>query len=298
MERIAEEGHIHFDEVPEEVQRSSARRTTSRRSGTCACRPPSRSTWTRPSRRPRTSRTRRPRPTCARSTSSPSLGCKGVTVYRDGSRPRAGPLHRQDREGRADRPAPPARQGARARAGRRPRGGAQPARRGRALKGELARRTRPRRARRNKRQRPAGAPRLHGEDELAAGRPLRHHQRGRERAGPSRSSARSARRAAPPWPTPRPSGGSSLALRSGIPIRQVKDQLRGISCDRAVGLGPNKVLSAPDAIGVQAIERYLEEKAGVQEATATSAVTRSAAISRSSTGNEAARTRRARCFSA
>lgn len=57
----------------------------------------------------------------------------------------------------------------------------------------------------------------------------------------------------------------SLALRSGISISQVKEQLRGISCDRAVGLGPNKVLSAPDAIG-QAIERYLEEKAGVQEA--------------------------------
>jgi ribonucleoside-diphosphate reductase alpha chain len=57
----------------------------------------------------------------------------------------------------------------------------------------------------------------------------------------------------------------SLGLRSGISIRQVKDQLRGISCDRAVGLGPNKVLSVPDAIG-QAIERYLEEKEGVQEA--------------------------------
>jgi ribonucleoside-diphosphate reductase alpha chain len=56
----------------------------------------------------------------------------------------------------------------------------------------------------------------------------------------------------------------SLALRSGIPILQVKEQLRGISCDRAVGLGPNKVLSVPDAVG-QAIERYLEEKAGVQE---------------------------------
>ena len=56
----------------------------------------------------------------------------------------------------------------------------------------------------------------------------------------------------------------SLALRSGIPITALRDQLRGISCDRAVGLGPNKVLSAPDAIG-QAIERYLEEKEGVQE---------------------------------
>jgi len=57
---------------------------------------------------------------------------------------------------------------------------------------------------------------------------------------------------------------ASLALRSGIPILQVKDQLRGISCDRAVGVGPNKVLSAPDAIG-QAIEQYLTQKDGVQE---------------------------------
>jgi len=57
----------------------------------------------------------------------------------------------------------------------------------------------------------------------------------------------------------------SLALRSGISIQQVKDQVRGISCDRAVGLGPNKVLSVPDAVG-QAIERYVEEKEGVQEA--------------------------------
>lgn len=57
----------------------------------------------------------------------------------------------------------------------------------------------------------------------------------------------------------------SLSLRSGIPITSIKDQLRGISCDRAVGVGPNKVLSAPDAIG-QALERYLEEKEGVQEA--------------------------------
>ena len=56
----------------------------------------------------------------------------------------------------------------------------------------------------------------------------------------------------------------SLALRSGIPVSAVKDQLRGVSSDRAVGVGPNKVLSLPDAIG-QAIERYLEEKEGVQE---------------------------------
>ncbi len=56
----------------------------------------------------------------------------------------------------------------------------------------------------------------------------------------------------------------SLALRSGIPITAVRDQLRGISCDRAVGVGPNKVLSAPDAVA-QAIERYLAEREGIQE---------------------------------
>ena len=55
----------------------------------------------------------------------------------------------------------------------------------------------------------------------------------------------------------------SLSLRSGIPITAVRDQLRGISCDRAVGFGLRKVLSAPDAIG-QAIEYYLQEKDGVQ----------------------------------
>lgn len=56
----------------------------------------------------------------------------------------------------------------------------------------------------------------------------------------------------------------SLALRSGIPIPAVRDQLRGISSDRAVGLGPGKVLSLPDAIG-QALESYMSEKLGVQE---------------------------------
>ena len=56
----------------------------------------------------------------------------------------------------------------------------------------------------------------------------------------------------------------SLALRSGIPLREVHKQLRGISSDRAVGLGPNKVLSVPDAIGI-ALEEWLREKQGVQQ---------------------------------
>lgn len=56
----------------------------------------------------------------------------------------------------------------------------------------------------------------------------------------------------------------SLALRSGVPIREVWQQLRGISCDRAVGFGEKKVLSMPDAIG-QAIEQYLSEREGTQQ---------------------------------
>jgi ribonucleoside-diphosphate reductase alpha chain len=56
----------------------------------------------------------------------------------------------------------------------------------------------------------------------------------------------------------------SLALRSGIPLTEIHKQLRGISSDRAVGLGPNKVLSVPDAIGI-ALERWFREKQGVQQ---------------------------------
>ena len=56
----------------------------------------------------------------------------------------------------------------------------------------------------------------------------------------------------------------SLALRSGIPMREVWRQLRGISSDRVIGLGPNKVLSVPDAVGI-AIERWMVEKQGVQQ---------------------------------
>ena len=56
----------------------------------------------------------------------------------------------------------------------------------------------------------------------------------------------------------------SLALRSGIPMDDVINQLRGISCDRAVGIGPNKVLSMPDAIG-QVLQAHLMEKEGIQQ---------------------------------
>jgi len=57
----------------------------------------------------------------------------------------------------------------------------------------------------------------------------------------------------------------SLSLRSGIPMAEIHRQLRGISSDKAIGLGPNKVMSVPDAIGI-AIEKWMQEKnEGVQE---------------------------------
>jgi ribonucleoside-diphosphate reductase alpha chain len=85
----------------------------------------------------------------------------------------------------------------------------------------------------------------------------------------------------------------SLALRSGIPLKEIHRQLRGISSDRVVGLGPNKVLSVPDAIGI-AIEKWMQEKQGVQQdllATGTALQTAGAPVARrevSGTTGEAA----------
>ena len=56
----------------------------------------------------------------------------------------------------------------------------------------------------------------------------------------------------------------SLALRFGIPVQDVYMQLRGISSDKAIGFGPNKVHSVPDAIA-QALGLREREKAGIQE---------------------------------
>ena len=56
----------------------------------------------------------------------------------------------------------------------------------------------------------------------------------------------------------------SLALRSGIPMKEIYRQLRGISSDRVIGLGPNKILSVPDAVAI-AIERWMQEKQGIQQ---------------------------------
>jgi ribonucleoside-diphosphate reductase alpha chain len=47
-------------------------------------------------------------------------------------------------------------------------------------------------------------------------------------------------------------------------MSEIYRQLRGISSDRVVGLGPSKVLSIPDAIGI-AIEKWMQEKQGIQQ---------------------------------
>ena len=47
-------------------------------------------------------------------------------------------------------------------------------------------------------------------------------------------------------------------------MKEIHRQLRGISSDRVIGLGPNKVLSVPDAVGI-AIERWMQEKQGIQQ---------------------------------
>ena len=48
-------------------------------------------------------------------------------------------------------------------------------------------------------------------------------------------------------------------------MAQIHRQLRGISSDRAVGLGPAKVLSVPDAIGI-ALEEWVRDRvSGVQQ---------------------------------
>jgi len=260
MERIAEEGNIHFDEVPEEVQRVFV---------TSHDIPPewhvrmqaafqehvdsAISKTTNFSKEATEEDVREIYELAFR------LGCKGVTVYRDGSRPHqvlsTGKTGKE--EGREERVAleqalADAREENHKLRGRIER-----------LEAEREEQDRVAAAARHKRQRPGM---LKGRtikmnsplgdlyvtvNEDEGGRPFEVFCTLGKAGGATMADAEALGRLI------------SLALRSGIPITAVVDQLRGISCDRAVGVGPNKVLSAPDAIG-QAIERYLEEKEGVQ----------------------------------
>ncbi len=262
MERIASEGHIHFDEVPEDVQRvfvtshdispewhvrmqaafqehtdSAISKTTN--FATEATRSDVREIYEL----------------------AFELGCKGVTVYRDGSRPMqvlsTGKTGQEEGSaedlGTLEVQLADARQeahGLRIEVER--------------LRSELDEQDQEARAGRHKRQRPML---LRGRtvkmlsplgdlyvtiNEDEKGRPFEVFTTLGKAGGAAMADAEAIGRLA------------SLALRSGIPITAVRDQLRGISCDRAVGVGPNKVLSAPDAVA-QAIERYLAEREGVQE---------------------------------
>ena len=279
MERIANEGHIHFDEVPEQVQRSF--RTAHDISPEWHVRMQAGfqehtdSAISKTTNFPREATQEQVREIYELAF---SLGCKGVTVYRDGSRDRQVLSTGKTTQTTSSAEAPAgvselehaladAREEAhnlRIEVER--------------LKHELQDQDLTRGAARHKRQRPQA---LRGytmkmnsplgdlyvtlnEDE--GGKPFEVFCTLGKAGGAANADAEAIGRL------------MSLALRSGIPISQVKDQLRGISCDRAVGLGPNKVLSVPDGIG-QAIERFLEEKEGVQEALALTTGARPSAVS-------------------
>jgi len=266
MERIAQEGHIHFDEVPEDVQRmfSTAHDITPEWHVRmqAAFQEHTDSAISKTTNFPREATEEQVREIYELAF---RLGCKGVTVYRDGSREGQVLSTGATTQGSSsaevsaevsdlEHSLADAREEAhnlRIEVER--------------VKAELQDRDHTAGAARHKRQRP-GALRGYtmkmmsplGDlyvtiNEDVGGRPFEVFCTLGKAGGAANADAEAIGRL------------MSLALRSGISIRQVKDQLRGISCDRAVGLGPNKVLSAPDAIG-QAIERYLEEKAGIQEA--------------------------------
>ncbi len=264
MERIAEEGHIHFDEVPVEVQETfrTAHDITPE--------------W---HVRMQAAFQEHVDSAISKTTNFPfeatrhdvrkiyetafALGCKGVTVYRDGSRPMqvlsTGKTEQDDTA--ADSAEIEALNGkladARERA-HRLEGELE------AIKAKFAEHDREAAASRHKRRRPSM---LKGRtmkmdcplgvlyvtvNEDAAGRPFEVFCTLGKAGGAAMADSEAIGRLI------------SLSLRSGIPITAVRDQLRGISCDRAVGVGPHKVLSAPDAIA-QALELYLAEKEGVQE---------------------------------
>jgi ribonucleoside-diphosphate reductase alpha chain len=262
MERVASEGHIHFDEVPEEVQRVFV---------TSHDIPPEWHVRMQAAFQEHTDSAISKTTNFSNEATEQDvreiydlafdLGCKGVTVYRDGSRPMqvlsTGKTGQQQVAG-AERTALE-QQLADAR---------EEAHRLRieleSLNAQVEAHDLDAKAGRHKRQRPAL---LRGHtvkmlsplgdlyvtiNEDEQGHPFEVFTTLGKAGGAAMAHAEAIGRLA------------SLALRSGIPITAVRDQLRGISCDRAVGIGPNKVLSAPDAVA-QAIDRYLAEREGIQE---------------------------------
>ena len=265
VKRIAEEGHIHFDEVPREVQdvyRTAHDITPEwhvRMQGAFQDHVDSAISKTTNFAFEATREDVRKIYEMAF-----ELGCKGVTVYRDGSRPmQVLSTGKTGQEGADPAISAEAEELARQLADARERAhtleGAVEE-----LKSRLEEHDRDAAASRHKRQRPSI---LKGRtmkmdsplgdlyvtvNEDESGRPFEVFCTVGKAGGAAMADSEAIGRLI------------SLALRSGIPITAVKGQLRGISCDRAVGVGPLKVLSAPDAIA-QALEHYLAEKEGVQE---------------------------------
>jgi ribonucleoside-diphosphate reductase alpha chain len=277
MERIATEGHIHFDEVPEAVQRVfvTAHDITPEWHVRmqAAFQEHTDSAISKTTNFPHEATEEEVR---AIYELAYELDCKGVTVYRDGCRPMQ--VLSTGKTGKTEeKPAEPAgfeeavaaaAQEANAELEQALADAREEAHRLRVemeqLRGQYAQEDEVARAARHKRHRPEM---LRGRtikmisplgdlyvtiNEDEQGRPFEVFTTLGKAGGAANADAEAIGRLA------------SLALRSGIPITAVRDQLRGISCDRAVGIGPNKVLSAPDAIA-QAIERYLLEREGVQE---------------------------------
>ncbi len=262
MERIAEEGHIHFDEVPRAVQDTfrTAHDITPewhvRMQGAFQAHVDSAISKTTNFPHEATRQDVRKIYEMAF-----ELGCKGVTVYRDGSRPMqvlsTGKTGQDEAAGSAEIEALTAELADAREKAHRLEGELQE------IKRTLGEHDREVSALRHKRQRPSI---LKGRtikmdcplgdlyvtvNEDDKGQPFEVFCTLGKAGGAAMADSEAIGRLV------------SLSLRSGIPITAVRDQLRGISCDRAVGVGANKVLSAPDAIA-QALDHYLAEKEGVQ----------------------------------
>ncbi|WP_298817821.1 vitamin B12-dependent ribonucleotide reductase [Chloroflexus sp.] len=54
----------------------------------------------------------------------------------------------------------------------------------------------------------------------------------------------------------------SLALRCGVPVKLIAEQLRGIGGSRSAGFGPDRVRSVPDAIGKVLLDYYVKNGNG------------------------------------